>query len=192
MIGCPNCRAIQPDDAVNTDELSWCPVCDTEFRIDVFPALYLKPEHQAPGDSIINDGIHHGQAECFCHPGKRAVAPCSSCGRMLCSLCQVGVHGQSLCMSCLESGKEKKKISFLENRRTLYDNIALLLSLLPVLVIFPTLITAPVAIYVCLRYWRTPLSVIPRTRIRFVAAFLFSMGQIVIWFLFISERVNLL
>jgi hypothetical protein len=37
------------------------------------------------------------------------------------------------------------------------------------------------AVYMCIRYWKTPLSVIPVTRIRFVLAFIIGLLQIGLW-----------
>ena len=84
--------------------------------------------------------------------------------------CEVG--GQHLCPACLDAGRTKGKIQSLENHRTLYDSTALRLSLVPVL------LTAPVALYLAIRYWKTPTSIIPRTNTRLVLAILFSLLQI--------------
>ena len=48
-----------------------------------------------------------------------------------CALCSIDFAGRHLCPACLESGKTKGKMADLENRRVLYDNIALAVSLLP-------------------------------------------------------------
>ena len=81
----------------------------------------------------------------------------------------------------------------METRRTLYDTIALIISTLPVLLFWPALIGAPTALYYVIRRWRTPLSILPRTRIRFVLAALFALAEIagivfVIWTLFQLPR----
>jgi hypothetical protein len=69
----------------------------------------------------------------------------------------------------------------LENRRILYDNVALAVSAAPALLVWPTLITAPMAIFLSIRYWNAPLSVVKRTKIRFVLAILFALTQFVFW-----------
>ena len=66
-----------------------------------------------------------GEASCFYHPAKKAVLPCESCGRFLCAVCDVEMNGQHLCPACLASGKKKGRLKQLENRRTLYDSLAL-------------------------------------------------------------------
>ena len=44
-----------------------------------------------------------------------------------------------------------------------------------------TLITAPAAIYVALRYWNAPMSLVPRTKIRFILAILFAGAELAGW-----------
>ncbi|HUN56050.1 MAG TPA: hypothetical protein VMU29_12940 [Smithella sp.] len=69
----------------------------------------------------------------------------------------------------------------LETHRTLYDSIALYIAILPLLIFWITIITAPVSIYVAIRYWKAPGSIIPRTKARFIAAMVISGFQIAGW-----------
>ena len=66
-----------------------------------------------------------GEAACFDHPGKRAVAACHQCGRFVCLLCSVEFGGQVWCPSCVAAGRGQGKPSILEPSRMLYDSIAL-------------------------------------------------------------------
>jgi len=86
-----------------------------------------------------------------------------------------------LCPACMENGKNKREIKNIENHRMLYDKIALYLAILPFTMIFwfLTVITAPAAIFVVVRYWKAPISILSRTRIRFIAAFFLAGIQIV-------------
>jgi len=129
------------------------------------------------------------EASCFYHPDKQAVIPCDSCGRFLCSLCDLELDNMHLCASCLETSQEKRKIKNLENHRTLYDSVALHLAVLPVLIWFTTIITAPVAVFLAIRHWKTPSSIIRRTKIRLILAMLIAGGQIVGWTAFIYSTV---
>ena len=116
---------------------------------------------------------------------KKAVIPCSACGRFLCALCDVEFNGRHLCPACLETGKRKRKIKNLENHRTLYDTTTLFLAILPMVFCFwVTLLTAPMVLFLVIRYWKAPTSIVPRTKIRFVSAFVIASLQIVGWSVF--------
>jgi hypothetical protein len=147
----------------------------------VFNAFHTSPASGAAGETV----RQQGQAECYYHPGKQAVIHCSACGRLLCSLCEIELDGHILCMRCIESGHSNQKIRSLENHRILYSNIALALSIIPALFVFPTLITGPAAIYVALRYWKAPGSIVKRMRWRSVLAIFFGAGQVAAWISFL-------
>jgi hypothetical protein len=180
VIGCPHCRSILPVQNINTGGLQRCPECLAGIRADLFNAFHRPLDQPTTGESV----QIQGQAECFFHPGKKAVAPCAECGRLLCALCEVPFEGHSLCMNCLQTGRSKGRIANLEGSRFLYDALALYLAFLPILFIFITLVTAPAAVYVVVRYWKTPTSVLPRTRYRFVVALLIAVVQIAGWVIF--------
>ena len=65
--------------------------------------------------------------------------------------------------------------------RTLWDSVALSLATYPMLIFYLTIFTAPAAIFVALRHWKSPRSLVPRTRFRFVLALLFAGAQVVGW-----------
>ena len=86
--------------------------------------------------------------------------------------------------SAKESGRALpglRRITRLENQRTLYDGIALSLAVLPLLVFYFTLLTAPIAIFIAIRHWNTPRSIVRRTRIRLVLAIILATIQIIGW-----------
>jgi hypothetical protein len=125
-----------------------------------------------------------GEASCFYHPEKKAAVPCQACGRFLCGLCDCELQGKHFCPGCLETGREKGKMQNLQNQRTLYGNIALALAVWPVVLVFGvyfTIFTAPMALYVAIRYWNAPLSLVGRTRARHVIAIVLGTLQIVGW-----------
>jgi hypothetical protein len=72
--------------------------------------------------------------------------------------------------------------------RTLYDHVALVLATLPVLTIWLTLVTAPMAIYMALRHWNSPSSLLRRSRIRFVLAIILGALQIAGWLAVVASR----
>lgn len=125
-----------------------------------------------------------GEAGCFYHPQKKAAVPCQGCGRFLCALCDCELNGQHFCPACLETGKQKGKIKNLENQRTLYGNIALALTIYPVILVFGiyfSFITAPIALYVALRYWNAPRSIVGGGRIRYVLALIVATLELGGW-----------
>lgn len=72
----------------------------------------------------------------------------------------------------------------MEHQRTLYDNIALGLAVFPlVLVVFYyfTLVTAPMSLFVTIRYWSAPRSIVRRNRIRFILAIFVALATILGW-----------
>jgi hypothetical protein len=154
--------------------------------VDLFNAFYQAPAVGVAGETV----SAQGEAECFFHPGKKAIVPCSGCGRLLCGLCDVEFEGRHLCLNCLQAGRARQKIVALENQRPLYDSIALALAFYPLLFVFPTLITAPAAVYVVLRYWKRATSLLPRTRVRYVLALLLAGVQIVGWTLLFANLIG--
>ena len=129
---------------------------------------------------------------CFFHPGSAAEKACDHCGRFLCAICATPWLGGLLCPECITTAVAKGKESFadpkqdegadsLPTRRVLYDTLALQLALVPMLIIYFTLFTAPIALYIALRYWNRPRSLIPRTRVRAVFAILIASAQIIAW-----------
>jgi hypothetical protein len=99
----------------------------------------------------------------------------------------VALSGRHLCPTCFEKGKSKRKIKSLEHHRTCYDTIALMVATVPILFYFITPFTAPLAIYLTVRHWNSPSGIIPRTKIRFILAFILAGLQIAGWILFFSN-----
>jgi len=174
---CPKCRTPLREHVVNRGELTPCPVCAIPLQVEIFPALFRPIQTGRRGESLVVET----ESSCFYHPQKKAVVHCEGCGRFLCGLCDCELHGQHFCPQCLETGKKKGKIKSIENERTLYDSIALGLAVAPLLLFYITFITAPLAIYVAIRYWKAPRSIVHRTRIRLVLALIFASLQIAGW-----------
>lgn len=177
LIHCPKCQAALLDHAFNQGDFAPCASCHAPLQIEIFPALFRRPETGRAGEVILMEG----EASCFYHAQKKAVLPCEGCGRFLCALCDCEHQGRHLCPSCLETGRTKGKIKSLENRRTRYDNLAMALALFPFLIFYFTLITAPMTIYVALRYWKSPLGLTQSSRSKFVIAAGIATLQIAGW-----------
>ncbi len=172
-IVCGACSFPLSAEAWNQDRGARCRGCGQQVFAYAFPAIEQSRAGAAP-EAIREDS----EASCFFHPDSRAAVPCNECGRFLCNLCDIELDGKHLCSACFQSGFSSNKITTLETRRTMYDTMALALATLPVLLFWPALISAPAAIYLVIRRWRTPLSVVPRTKIRFILAAIFALTEI--------------
>ena len=178
-VTCPGCSAAVPVNYFNAPVFAACPVCGAEIRVRLFPAL-LRPVQQGQGGERVTDV---GQAACFYHPHKTAHVPCDACGRFICALCDVELHGQHLCPSCVESGRRKGTLTTLENRRLLWDSIALSTAIVPTVVCaWLSIFASPAAIVLAIIGWRKPRSLAPRrTRLRLISAIVFSVITLVGW-----------
>jgi hypothetical protein len=176
-VQCPKCSAWLLDGIFNQPELTPCPACGVPLQVEIFPALFRKIAPGQSGETVIVEG----ESGCFYHPQKKAVLPCDGCGRFLCALCDCQLNGQHFCPACLETGKTRGRIKSLDNQRTLYDSIALSLAVYPLLIFYFTVITAPMALFVAIRYWKSPPSLVHRGKIRFVVAVILALLQIAGW-----------
>ncbi len=177
VIECPKCQQPLPDELFNRSGMVNCPSCERPVRVLAFPALFAKVAQGSAGETLFSDD----EAGCFYHPQKRAVVHCQNCGRFLCALCDIELNGQHLCTACLESGKKKGKLNTLENHRILYDSIALSLTTYPLLFVYLSLICAPIALFVAIRYWKAPSSIVRKGKIRFILAIVLAILELLGW-----------
>ncbi len=179
-VTCPNCQAPLPGNLFNLPEPAGCPGCGELIEVRVFPALF---RHIAPGKTA-EAVLEESEASCFYHPEKKAVRPCEACGRFMCALCDCELGGQHLCPNCLDTGKKRGKITSLENHRTLYDSMALTLAVVPAITFLGacfSIVTSPIAIFLAIRHWNTPTSIVRRTKVRFVLAIIFGVLTLLAW-----------
>jgi hypothetical protein len=174
---CSRCLAPWPGEALNTPDFIPCPSCGSVGRVEVYPAYFRGLQPGALAENVLNEG----EAACFYHPQKKALVPCDACGRFLCAVCDCELNGQHLCPVCLDTGQKKGRLKTLQNHRTLYDDLALALAVFPLLIFYFTIVTAPVALYVSLRYWHAAGSILPRTKIRFLIAIVLASLEILGW-----------
>lgn len=180
-IACSRCAAPVPPEKWNLTDLVPCSGCGSPIAAAVFPALRRSIERaSAPGPTVVD-----GEASCFWHPRNPAVAPCDSCGRFLCSVCEVELSGRRICPMCLETEKKKGRLKNLENQRTLYGHIALALAIYPILIFYLTILTAPAALYMALRYWKAPRSLVGGSHLPHVAAIVIALCEIAAWVVFL-------
>jgi hypothetical protein len=170
---CTKCSMPLQAEFVNAEELQPCPRCESPLRVELFPAFFRETPRGRAGEALLADT----EASCFYHPNKRASVVCSGCGRFLCALCDLELEGAHYCTACLEAATTAKKIKSLENRRTLYDVIVLCAGLL-----FFLPFMAPTAIYLTIKHWKTPLSIVRKpSRLCFVVGFTLAVLQVLGW-----------
>jgi len=165
LLECPKCKAPLLNGVFNQPLPTPCSSCRTLLQVEVFPALFrpIGPGHA--GEAIMVEG----ESSCFYHSQKKAVRACDMCGRFLCALCDCELKGRHLCPACLESGQKKQKIQGLEDLRVLYQRQALIVSFIPLI--------GPIAIFLALRYWKTPGSLVSPMRWAMPVALTFGILQ---------------
>ena len=176
LIFCPNCNNGLPSRLLRAEPVNTaCPACLTSLTVEVFPALFRATAAIEAGTPA------EGEASCYEHGSRRAVALCSHCGRFLCGLCEVEVAGSVWCPDCLGTGGLRPKLAALETSRTLYDSIALALATWPLFIfIYASIFTAPAALYVAIRYWSAPSSLVPRNKWRQTTAILVALTELLL------------
>lgn len=183
---CRTCKAVFPSSHYNAPGLLPCLQCGGKSRIIVFPALLHPPANA----TVTSTALADGDAGCFYHPAKPAATVCDGCGRFLCALCDVELSSQHFCPQCLEAGRRKRTLTRLEPRRVLYDNIALVLAILPVLTCFLFPVTSPVAIAVAIWGWRKPSSLLPRTKVRFILAIVIGLAGLGLGIAYLTAMIR--
>ncbi len=149
-----------------------CTLCGSANTVRVFPAAFAAGNAPARAESALE-----GEAACFDHPSKRAVAACRQCGRFVCQLCSVEYGDETWCPSCVAAGAGQAKSARPETTRNLYDSIALLIHVAAVPLYPFMIITAPASLVVTGMKWRQPLSLVRRFRWRFLLAILLSLAE---------------
>lgn len=176
LIACPQCQWPVPADATAPGGTVSCPRCAQPFTAMLFPALFRELQKGQVGERIADEA----QAACFYHASRKAAVACDACGRFLCELCDLPTGNRHLCPLCLAAGPLAGPAPR-QQSTILYDNIALAFALWPLLLIYPTLLTAPATLFVVVRYWRRVQPPVPRSRVRFVVAALLALAQIGGW-----------
>ncbi len=177
---CPACGTPLPVAGLMPGAFAPCAGCGAPTDVRAFPALYRPASNSTPAaDSL------PGDATCFHHPTRVAVVACGSCGRFLCGLCDLDIGDRHICAACLHAEHEDGGASGRRLSRIVqYDSLALALVVIPPLSLifwFMSCFGAPTALFLAIRFWRRPMSLLPRTRVRFVFAALIAIATIVGW-----------
>ena len=167
---------LSPDPASAAQEGSpvTCPGCGRTLTVFRFPALARRCENAALGHAA-----QHGEAACFHHADRQAEAVCESCGRFLCGLCRIDFNSQTLCPACLALTQTAAEAHI--PRRMRYDKLAMLAILVSPFIYCLSIFNACFTLFLCIRHWKTPLSVLPYNRWRFVVAGLLATGVLTLW-----------
>ena len=182
---CPRCKVAIAIELGSDEGVSTCPRCTSPIEAFFFPAFFRQIEIGAVASQLLDQS----EASCFYHPQKQAMQVCDGCGRMICALCSIELGAEHLCPNCLASGKKKGKITTLEDSRTRYDNIALSLAGISIVIYFFSIFLAPAAIYVAIRHWNSPGSLLGSGKIRYVIAILLAIAVLVFWCFVIAELI---
>jgi hypothetical protein len=177
---CPKCER-------SIDQTWWydathgrCQRCDIEFEFVPLPALTAVPRQVvAKTAEVAADSV------CFFHAENRAEAVCDDCGRMLCAVCAVPFMGRVVCPTCIATASTKPESQpVMIKSRVLYDSIALSVAILPLLIFFVTIFTAPLARGLAIYGWNKPSSLVRgRGRWRLIVAAVFALAEIAGWIL---------
>ncbi len=182
-ICCGECSLPVPPESWNRGA-GRCRGCGQTILAGVFPAIEIARVGASPEALEIET-----EASCFYHPASRAAVPCDECGRFLCKLCDLEIGGRHLCPQCFQSGAASEKIQNVVTSRTMYDSIAIALVTWPVVFWPVMLISGPAALFVIIRRWRAPGSIVPRTRVRYYIAGVLALAEMtgvvfLIWIMF--------
>src|SRR5690348_8619037 len=139
-VPCARCNMPLPKWELASSDQAVCTLCGSRNTVRVFPATFTQPQIPA-----LPEGAAQGEAACFDHPNKRAVAACRQCGRFVCQLCAVEFGDETWCPSCVAAGAGQARAAHAETSRTLYDSIAFTLPLASLLLWPFTFATGPAA-----------------------------------------------
>lgn len=177
MLSCTKCWALLDTSTISSAATLNCPACASAIDISIFPAFFRGPQFSAAGELSVSEDL----ASCFYHTTKRASVACTRCGKFLCALCSLEVLSDVWCPACLSHGATEKRVPALETRRTLWDTVALGCAVLPTVFfvfVYFWVFTAPATLFLSIRYWNRPSSIVPRNKLRFIIATVIALLQL--------------
>jgi len=177
---CARCNAPLPAWELASGDTAACTSCGSSNQVRVFPAA-VRSSVPVPSETALD-----GEAACFDHPAKRAVAACRHCGRFVCALCSIQFGDEVWCPACVVGRAGAAHRANPDTSCALYDSIAVLIPWFS-LIFWPiTIITGPGAVVFSILKWRQPISLVRRNRWRFVVAILTGLGAATGWVLLIG------
>lgn len=170
-VPCARCNMPLPKWELLSGNAASCPSCGSRNTIHLFPAALAQTAADRPEAAI------EGEAACFDHPGKRAVASCRQCGRFVCQLCAVEFGTGVWCPSCVANAAGQARQANATTSVTLYDTWALAIPF-ALLIVWPlTLLAAPAVIALALMKWKQPISLVRRNRWRFALGLAVALAE---------------
>jgi len=174
-----------------------CPACHRKVTAKLLPAVY-KSQLQAAPPALPEEPPAPGEAACFYNPNRRATKVCDHCGVFVSDAWAAKWGGQTVCLKCLDQLRNKEKDTRFQAKRTLWDNVALACAIGPfvlaagflmtligypfaIMCLLLTFVTAPAAIFISLRFWKAPRSLVPRGPWRMISALVLGLLQVVGW-----------
>lgn len=196
IVRCAACQALIPDRIFREGQAVECPSCERSMRSVLLPALYRSPLAAVPEAPGGPPG--EGETACFYDPARKATGACDHCGVFVSEAWSAKWGTQTVCLKCLDQLRSKTKDQRFEGSRKLWDNIALGAALGPYamaamlaasvlglifisLPLLATAVTAPAAIFIAIRFWSAPRSLVPRGVARLVIALTVSLLTIAAW-----------
>lgn len=184
ILQCPTCRsALSVNEEIDDLEEN-CPVCGSEIRLRVFSRLYREP-----AEKVLPKLADESDARCNFYPELTAEKVCDECGCFLSDRAAVDWGGLDLCLPCLHRLREEQSSAQFVARAKLHENRAL--ALVTLLAPF-TLFTAPIAIFLLLRYRKAPGGFEPRSRLRWWLAMVLSIAWLAVWGVLIVVWMSLI
>lgn len=172
LFRCPSCRSGLHVQTSSRRLAERCPVCGSEVEATLFPRL--RAALPPPSSPLAVDG----GSVCSFFPELKASKVCDECGCLLSEKAAVSWADGDYCLPCLHRLREERREGDFIARASLHDHRAL--ALVTLLAPF-TLFTAPLALFILLRYRKERASFTPRGRARWWLAFVLSLLWIGLW-----------
>jgi hypothetical protein len=175
-LSCPRCKAEIEARLWQDPANDSCPECGLGLEVLPFPALMAPRTVARASAAVLTE-----ESVCFFHAKNRGEALCDRCGRILCLVCAINFSGKKVCPECIKAAQNSTEGS-LARERPLFDRIALMTAVVPLLIWPLTLLTAPGAFALALYGWNKPGSLVRGvSRTAQVTALVISLAQIVGW-----------
>lgn len=174
---CASCGAALDPAAIAAGALQRCRHCGTRQLTALYPTLWRR---RSSGDAP-RPRRSEGETACYFHAENAPECACADCGRYICALCAITADSATRCPACTDLRIAALRGEQRIGERVAHEKTALGVAALPFL--FPpiTLVTAPIALYLSIRHWRTPSTPHIRTRLPLAIAFFLAGAQSFFW-----------